>query len=230
MNLSRLVPLLAASGFLSSIPASAAEPTKDQIAFFESKVRPILADKCYKCHSLEKNKTKGALTLDTAEGVRKGGEDGAIIVPGDPAKSILIKAVSYTDPDLAMPPNKDGGKKLEDAEIAALTEWVKMGAPDPRTGVVKRFAAESKEHWAFKPVQKPAVPQVKNVAWASNPVDSFILAKLEAGKLQPSPVSTSATRASKFTMPRCRIAIRPMRSFYMSGCNAKAFCFAIANA
>ncbi len=164
----------------------AAEPTSEQVAFFESKIRPILADKCYKCHSLEKSKTKGALTLDTAEGLLKGGEDGPIVVPGDPAKSLLIKAVSYTDPDLAMPPEKDGGKKLADEEIAALTQWVKMGAPDPRTGP-RKFAAASKDHWAFKPVTKPAVPQVKNTAWAANPVDAFILSKLEAAKMQPSP-------------------------------------------
>ena len=166
--------------------SAAAEPTSEQTAFFESKIRPILADKCYKCHSLEKSKTKGALTLDTAEGLLKGGEDGAIIVPGDPAKSLLIKAVSYTDPDLAMPPGKDGGKKLADEEIAALTQWVRMGAPDPRTGP-RKFAAASKDHWAFKPVTKPAVPQVKNSAWAANPVDAFILSKLEAAKMQPSP-------------------------------------------
>src|SRR5205085_3972218 len=100
------------------------------------KVRPVLADKCYKCHSAELNKTKGGLTLDTAEGTLKGGEDGPIIVPGDPGKSLLIKAISYNDPDMQMPPSKDG-KKLEDAEIAALTDWVKMGAPDPRTATKK---------------------------------------------------------------------------------------------
>jgi uncharacterized protein DUF1553/uncharacterized protein DUF1549/cytochrome c len=184
------IGILAASLFAAAA-ARAAEPTKQQLDFFESKVRPVLADKCYKCHSAELNKSKGGLTLDTAEATLKGGEDGPIIVPGDPAKSMLIKAISYADPDLAMPPQKEGGK-LKDAEIAALTEWVKMGAPDPRSGP-KKYATAGRSHWAFQPVKKAEVPQVKNTGWVANPIDAFVLAKLEAGSMQPSP---SAERAA----------------------------------
>src|SRR5215510_14573242 len=109
---------------------SAAEPTKAQVDFFESKVRPVVANNCYKCHSTKVEKVKGGLLLDSREGVLKGGENGPVIVPGDPDKSVLIKAIRYTDPDLQMPPK---GDKLSEQQINDLVAWVKMGAPDPRT-------------------------------------------------------------------------------------------------
>jgi mono/diheme cytochrome c family protein len=109
--------------------AVTAEPTKEQLEFFESKVRPILADRCYSCHSLEQGKSKGGLTLDTKPGWEKGGAEGPVVKPGDVEGSLLVKAIGYQDPDLQMPPK---GEKLTDAQIATLTEWVKMGAPDPR--------------------------------------------------------------------------------------------------
>ena len=129
----RLSQLLIAGVLFSQVTpiyaAATAAPTKAQLEFFESKIRPILSDNCYRCHSIEKGKAKGGLTLDSREGVLKGGEDGPVIKPGDPANSVLIKAISYDDPDLQMPPK---GEKLSSEQIAALTEWVKMGAPDPR--------------------------------------------------------------------------------------------------
>src|SRR5437870_3810276 len=106
----------------------------NQVQFFENKIRPILANNCYKCHSQQAEKVKAGLLLDTKEGVLKGGETGPAIVPGDPEKSLLIKAVRYTDPDLQMPPK---GKKLSDADIANLVAWVKMGAPDPRVATAR---------------------------------------------------------------------------------------------
>ncbi len=185
--------LLLATLAAASAPAFAAvtaEPTKEQAAFFESKIRPILADNCYKCHSLEKGKSKGGLTLDTREGVLKGGEDGPAIKPGDPAGSPLIKAINYQDKDLQMPPSKDGGK-LTDTQIAALTEWVKMGAPDPRKDEVKSkltgLTDTARHHWAYQPVTKPAQPAVKNRAWCRTAVDTFILAKIEEKGMLPMP-------------------------------------------
>src|SRR6266481_1654222 len=119
-------------------PALAAAPavkpielTKQQQDFFENKVRPVLAANCYKCHSVESGKAKGGLVLDTKEGWQKGGDDGSVIIAGNPAKSRLITAISYKDADLQMPPK---GDKLGDKEIADLTAWVSMGAPDPRVG------------------------------------------------------------------------------------------------
>ena len=111
---------LLASGAPAIFAAATAEPTKEQAAFFENKIRPILSQNCYKCHSLETGKSKGGLTLDTRDGVLKGGEDGPAVKGGAPTDSPLIKAVRYEDKDLQMPPSKDGGGKLSDADIAAL--------------------------------------------------------------------------------------------------------------
>ena len=125
----KTIPLLAILLLANYSRASAQELTPAQTDFFENHIRPILADKCYKCHSTLAEKIKGGLLLDSREALLKGGDSGKAIVPGDPEASLLIKAVRYTDPDLQMP--KD--KKLADDEIAALEQWVKMGAPDPRT-------------------------------------------------------------------------------------------------
>ena len=186
-------PLFIAALLASGAPvfgAATAELTKEQTAFFENKIRPILAENCYRCHSLEKGKSKGGLTLDTREGVLKGGEDGPAIKPGEPTDSPLIRAVRYEDKELQMPPNKDGDGKLKDAEIAALTEWVKMGAPDPRKDApaaskLSGLNDKARQHWAYQPVQKPALPSVKDRTWGRTPVDAFILAKLEVKGMTP---------------------------------------------
>ena len=181
--------ILAASG-APALAAVTAEPTKEQAAFFESKIRPILAESCYKCHSLEKGKSKGDLTLDSRAGLLKGGENGAVIVPGDPAKSSMITAVTYLDKDLQMPPK---GEKLTDQQIADLTTWVKMGAPDPRKDDAKissklsGLTDKARSHWAYQPVTKPTPPVVKNRSWPRTGIDSFILAKLEEKGMFPMP-------------------------------------------
>src|SRR5580704_1105111 len=104
---------------IGSTPRAAA----DDFEFFEKHVRPVLVDNCYKCHSATSEKLKGGLLLDTRDGMLKGGDTGPCLVPGDPEKSLLIKAVRYTDKDLQMPP-KD--KRLSDGKIADLVAWVKM--------------------------------------------------------------------------------------------------------
>ncbi len=172
----------------------AAEPTAEQIEFFENKIRPVFAENCYSCHSEKAEKIKGDLRLDTREGLLKGGTDGPVIVPGDPDASPLIKAVRYADPELQMPP-KD--KKLSAEQIANLAAWVKMGAPDPRTGRGPRSLRDVAEararHWAFQPVTKPAPPDVKKSRWVQTPVDAFVLAKLEQQKLKPAPPADRRT-------------------------------------
>lgn len=184
-----LAGILNAAALASAGAAATAEVTPEQAAFFESKVRPILSEACYKCHSLEQGKSKGGLTLDTREGLLKGGENGAVIKPGDPGKSPLITAVKYLDPDLQMPPK---GEKLKDDQIAALTEWVKMGAPDPRKADAKLITKltgltdSARHHWAYQPVKKPAIPVSKNQQWCRTPVDAFILKKLEEKGMLPS--------------------------------------------
>src|SRR5580698_5348126 len=165
--------------------AQTAQLTPAQLDFFESKIRPVLADNCYKCHSAEAEKVKGDLLLDTREGVLKGGETGPAIVPGNPDASLLIKAIRYADPDLQMPKNK----KLPDDEIADLETWVKMGAPDPRTTVASqnKWADDKTNHWAWQPVKRVTIPEVSNPDWCQTPVDNFILAKLDANGLKPNP-------------------------------------------
>ena len=187
----RSTPIILSLAVLAAMgTAQAAEPTKEQLDFFEKKVRPILSEKCYKCHSVEAGKSKGGLTLDTQAATLKGGEGGPAVVPGDLSNSLLITAVSYKDKDLKMPPDKDNNKKLSDEEIASLTEWVKMGAPDPRTGPAKvakltGLTDTARGHWAYQPVVKPAIPAVHNRPWCVTPVDAFIVQKLEEKGMLP---------------------------------------------
>jgi hypothetical protein len=161
--------------------------TKAQLDFFESRVRPVFVASCVPCHS--GSDAASGLELDWKGGWEAGGRSGPVIVPGDPGKSKLARAVRYTDPDLQMPPNG----KLSDQQVNDLVAWIKMGAPDPRTArpgaagaVVTRVGGRGKEHWAFKPVTKPSPPAVKNTTWIRDDIDRFVLAKLEANGLAPS--------------------------------------------
>ncbi|HMJ66395.1 MAG TPA: PSD1 and planctomycete cytochrome C domain-containing protein, partial [Candidatus Binatia bacterium] len=169
-----------------------------QIDFFENKIRPLLANNCYKCHSQNAEKVKGGLLLDTRDAVLAGGNTGPAIVPGNPDKSLLIQAVRYTNPDLQMPPK---GEKLTEAQVADLVAWIKMGAPDPRAATTeqKKWIDSNRKHWAFQPVQKPTVPEVKDAAWAKTPIDKFILAKLEDKGLKPSPPTDKRTLIRRAT-------------------------------
>ncbi|MEO6742381.1 MAG: PSD1 and planctomycete cytochrome C domain-containing protein [Chthoniobacteraceae bacterium] len=164
------------------------KPTAEQLDFFEKKIRPVLSERCYKCHSEKADKVKGSLVLDTREGARRGGDSGPAVVPGNLDDSILIQAVRYTNKDFAMPPEKSGGK-LSDAIIRDFETWVKMGAPDPREGaakLVKKFSKEdAKNWWSFQPPKEQTVPKPKNSAWAHGDVDRFLLAALEEKKLKP---------------------------------------------
>jgi cytochrome c553 len=158
------------------------------VDFFEKKIRPVLVDKCYKCHSADADKVKGGLLVDTRDGIRNSGDNGHAVVPGNVKSSLLLRAIQYDDSDLQMPPKKEGGK-LSDEIIADFEKWIAMGAPDPRDGkAVSPVAAsieKGREHWAFQPPQKSAPPRPKNSAWAFNDIDRFILADLEAKPLQP---------------------------------------------
>jgi len=188
---------LVLSGIFATVSiGAAADIPPDQLDFFEKKVKPVLSEKCYKCHSVESGKTKGGLTLDSREGTLKGGDTGPAVKPGD-MKSLMLTAISYKDPDLQMPPK---GEKLSNQEIADLTEWVKMGAPDPRElakGVkLSGLTDSARKHWAYQPVTKPGIPTVKNRAWCVTAVDAFILEKLEAKNIIP------GTPASKETLLR----------------------------
>ncbi|MEY2751192.1 MAG: hypothetical protein RLZZ550_1163 [Verrucomicrobiota bacterium] len=178
--------LLTAGPFLSA----ADEPSKEGLEFFEKNVRPILAEHCYECHSIEKGSSKGGLILDSRDGMLKGGDQGPAVVPGNVAKSLLLLAVHYGDPEIAMPPKKKGGK-IADAKIAALEKWVKMGAPAPvgNGNKLTGLTEKAKQHWAYQPLKAVTPPEVKNKAWVKGPIDAFILAKLEAAGLVPNPAA-----------------------------------------
>ncbi len=166
------------------LAALAADPTPADLAFFEQKVRPTLAAKCYSCHSAEAKKIKGGLRLDTAEGIRRGGDSGAaVVVPGQPNASLLIQAVRHDG--LKMPP--DG--KLSASEIAGLAEWVARGAPDPRTGAPAEAKRADLSWWSLQPLTTPAPPFPPGLpaAWAPNPVDRFVFAALAERKLASNP-------------------------------------------
>lgn len=174
--------------FLPGVIVGQENPTASELEFFESKIRPVLAENCYECHSEEADKIKGELALDTREGLRRGGVSGPGVVPFKPDHSLLIEAVRYHDDEIAMPPKNRGGK-LPDTVIADLEEWVKMGAPDPRDGkseITKKYDGQlAKDWWAYQPISNPAVPSIESTEWAKTEIDRFILAKLESEDLQP---------------------------------------------
>ncbi len=170
--------------------------TQAETEFFEKKIRPVLADKCYKCHSAEADKVKGGLLVDTRDGIRNSGDTGHAIVPGDVKSSLLLKAIRYEDSDLAMPPKKEGGK-LSAEVIANFEKWVAMGAPDPREGKSATTASvnlqKGRDHWAFQLPKRVPAPQPKNASWARSNIDKFILADLEAKQLKPVGDASKAT-------------------------------------
>src|SRR6187401_3592437 len=146
-----------------SFAEEAAKPTADQAQFFESKVRPILVANCQKCHSGKE--PKGDLSLTSRDGLLAGGESGDVVVPGQPEKSLLVEAINRTS--IEMPPDK----KLADADIATLTEWVKLGTPWPEepgsSGPTLRksrgkITDEDRAYWAFQPVKKTVAPEIEN--------------------------------------------------------------------
>ena len=162
--------LLASSSTLAADPAG--------IAFFEQKVRPVLVEHCYSCHSAEAKKLKGNLYLDSKAGWEKGGDSGEpVIVPGKPEASLLIRTVQHLEADMEMPPKKP---KLPDAVIADLVTWVKMGAPDPRDGVKIEAKRGDKSWWSLQPLAKQ---------FAHDSIDGFITAKLAEKKLTLNPAA-----------------------------------------
>ena len=203
--MNRLIGSILGIGFVASAPAvfgAAIKLEPGQIEFFEKKVRPVLAEHCYKCHSTQPEaKIKGELRLDNREATLKGGQSGPAVVPGKPDKSLLIKAIKHLDPDTAMPPKED---KLSDEIIANLEEWIKMGAPDPREATDKKITAvdfeKAKSHWSFKPVVNPPAPKVSDrKGFVQSPIDSFVLAKLTEKGLAPSTKADKATLIRRVT-------------------------------
>jgi Protein of unknown function (DUF1553)/Protein of unknown function (DUF1549)/Planctomycete cytochrome C len=151
---------------------------------FEAKVRPLLVDHCYKCHSAKAGKNLGGLKLDSAQGFAAGGESGPVVVPGDPGKSPLMKAVRRKDETIsAMPPDKP----LTETQVKDLEKWIASGAVFPKTRDDVASRPDPTKHWAFQKVALPLVPTVADKTWPRGDVDRFLLAKLEAVGLKPAP-------------------------------------------
>ncbi len=180
--------VLASVLFLSPYGLRAQEATPEGEQFFEQKIRPVLTQHCYQCHSAEageKKKLKGGLYLDFAAGLLTGGDTGPAIVKGKSAESLLIKALKYDG--MEMPPSG----KLPDDVVADFVKWIDMGAPDPRKGqqptkpVRVIDLAEGRKFWSFQPLTPITPPEVKDMAWARTPIDRFVAAKHEALGLKP---------------------------------------------
>jgi hypothetical protein len=179
-----LIFLTGAGLLLAAARLQAAETNAKDVEFFENKIRPVLAARCYECHSAKAAKVKGGLLLDTRDGIRKGGEKGPAVVPGNVADSLLIQAIRHDE--LKMPPKS----KLSDAVVADFVQWVTMGAPDPRgsgaASASKRMTPEeARDFWSFRPLRKAEPPAVKHASWPRGDIDRFVLAKLEENGLRP---------------------------------------------
>ncbi len=207
MNLTRLLAsvslllMIALPAILRAEEASAADQE-----FFEKRIRPILAEHCFECHSAKTNPLKGGLRLDSRDGLMAGGDSGAAVIPGEPDKSRLNIGVGYESEELQMPP----AGKLAAEKVADLKEWVKRGAFFPKSdGVVvaKRVInlEEGRKHWAFQPVKAaplPAIADQVNSAWSRQRIDPFILAAQSQHGLQPSSIASNAVllRRLKFDL------------------------------
>ncbi len=186
-------------------PPVQAPASPEALAFFETKVRPILADNCYSCHG--KSAQIAGLRVDSREALLKGGDSGTALLPGDPESSLLLQVVRHSG-KIKMPQ----GGKLKDSEIADLAEWIKTGAPwtakspapDAGAKSVAPVASgnrtdQSAQLWSLQPVKKPTLPAVKNATWCRVPVDRFILARLEAKKIAPMPPADKRTLLRRVT-------------------------------
>lgn len=161
---------------------------------FETQIRPLLVDRCGKCHGARKE--WGSLRLDSRAALLKGGDSGPAIVPGKPDESLLIRAVRGMDPDLKMPPAEE--RPLSAAEIAALEDWVRQGAPFPETPVAKRPFRDP-AHWAFQPPALPAVPEVSHPELCRSPLDRFLQQSLDAANLPPASPADRQTLVRRLT-------------------------------
>ncbi|TWU04334.1 PSD1 and planctomycete cytochrome C domain-containing protein [Stieleria varia] len=161
----------------------------DQLSFFETKIRPILVEHCYECHSADAEDVEAGLLLDSKPGWMTGGDSGPAIIPGDVDGSLIVDAVRYTENVVsAMPPSS----KMSADKIAAIEQWVQMGAPDPRTEAKQHAATDAfdlrerfETHWSWRAPVRQELPSVRDSQWPTQPLDHFILSALESAKLRP---------------------------------------------
>lgn len=187
---------------------------KEAAKLFAEKISPLLDKSCVRCHGPDEQ--KGDLRLDSLAAALLGGQSGPALVPGDPSKSLMLQLVRHADPKREMPPKE----KLKDSKIEVLTTWIKSGAPwpgssdlasltqpsgekignawkDPRNPIHQLFNGKRLDLWSLQPIAAPAPPAVQNKAWVRNPLDAFVLAKIEAAGEQPAPEADRRTLARR---------------------------------
>ncbi len=190
----------------------AADVNQAGVEFFEKNVRPVLADNCYRCHAASATKVRGGLLLDSVSGILKGGEDGPVILAGDPDHSPLISAIKREDKDTAMPPKGNG---LSESQVAAISQWVKMGAPGSKEVVAAPSQGATNvppphdptaeydrlrhELWSWQPIKTGIVPTGPDQAWARDDLDRYVLAKLEEKNMLPSADADKVTLIRRAT-------------------------------
>lgn len=211
---------LLVSNSMPKLLADSADPK--HLEFFEKQVRPLLAERCYECHS-DASKVKGGLALDSRETILKGGDSGAALVAGLPEKSLLIEAVRYNNRDLQMPPKK----RLSDSEIQTLETWIKIGAPDPRTsqGRLKQKNAidvnASRNFWSFAPLSQDEQKAVPDVFTS---IDAFIQAKLKENNLPSAPPADKRTLLRRATFDLTGLPPTPMETeVFLADTSPEAF-------
>ncbi|MDE2755925.1 MAG: PSD1 and planctomycete cytochrome C domain-containing protein [Acidobacteriota bacterium] len=172
-----------------SAPVGLGASDSGQAEFFEKRIRPLLVERCHACHSGETSSPMGGLRLDSADAMLAGGSRGPAVTPGSPEESLLVRAVSFEDADLKMPPTG----RLSDREIADLVQWVRSGAFFPQAGSTSTDQGggidweAGRRFWSFRPIEPPRLPAVEDSRWVSSPVDTFVLSGLEAKGLTPAP-------------------------------------------
>jgi hypothetical protein len=193
-----------------------------KVEFFEERIRPVLAQNCYECHSAKAKKLKADLYLDRKAGWTQGGENGPVVIPGKPAESLLLTAIRYKDNDLRMPPNK----KLPKHVLADFEKWIAMGAPDPRDAPMElahessepqsKSLEEGRKFWAFLPLVAPQPPTVTDDAWADDELDRYVLSKIEERDLKPAPLADKATllRRAYFDLTGLPPAVEQIEAFH----------------
>ncbi|MCA9056632.1 MAG: DUF1549 domain-containing protein, partial [Planctomycetaceae bacterium] len=187
-----LIVMLSGCGALSY---AGDEPVRaEDIEFFEREIRPLLASRCYECHSGGAKTIHGGLRLDSAAGLQQGGDSGPLLVAGQPEENLLIEVLRY-DGDIQMPPEG----KLPLAEIELFTEWLRRGAPLPAgdpladrpSGAIDFDAG--REFWSFRPVCRQSRPEVHDPVWPRTRIDWFVIAAMQREQLSPNPAADRAT-------------------------------------
>lgn len=204
MSIIPIVPRAIHTILISSQILSAAADEPEDVAFFRDQVKPILADNCFKCHGGENSrgeiKIRGGLQMISHKGLLIGGEHGPVIDLANPSDSILLKALSYEDEEMEMPPRG----KLPEGQINLIRLWIEKGAPwtpedaerlvevEDAHAAITEVNDTTRAHWSYRPMKRPSIPEVGDADWGVHPVDAFLMARLEKQGLQPNPGATRA--------------------------------------